>query len=158
VFNVVKFRNIITSIVNQHGESIDSDFHLGIESDLDAVVDVSIERHGDKLTACQYYLQQGDLMRDPEVRSRVESNGEFILVYVKCSVEEAKRRDPKGLYEQAVEEKIENFTGINHLFQEPHNPGDHRRYRTSDRIRICQSRAATSVGTGCFGGVYWWKI
>jgi adenylylsulfate kinase-like enzyme len=52
----------------------------------------------------------------------VEPNGEFVLVYVKCSVEEAKRRDPKGLYEQALEGKVENFTGINHPFQEPHSP------------------------------------
>lgn len=62
--------------------------------------------------------------REAQFRARdiVEPNGEFVLVYVKCSVEEAKRRDPKGLYEQALEEKIENFTGINHPFQEPHNP------------------------------------
>jgi adenylylsulfate kinase len=62
--------------------------------------------------------------RKAQFRARdiVEPNGEFVLVYVKCSVEEAKRRDPKGLYEQAVENKIENFTGINHPFQEPHNP------------------------------------
>jgi adenylylsulfate kinase len=26
------------------------------------------------------------------------------------------------MYKQAVEGKIENFTGINHPFQEPHNP------------------------------------
>jgi adenylylsulfate kinase len=62
--------------------------------------------------------------REAQFRARdiVEPNGEFVLVYVKCSVEEAKRRDPKGLYKQALEEKIENFTGINHPFQEPHNP------------------------------------
>lgn len=39
---------------------------------------------------------------------------EFILVYVRCSVDECENRDPKGLYEQAREGKIENFTGINH--------------------------------------------
>lgn len=62
--------------------------------------------------------------RDAQFRARdiIEPDGEFVLVYVKCSVEEAKRRDPKGLYEQALEGKIENFTGINHPFQEPHNP------------------------------------
>lgn len=62
--------------------------------------------------------------REAQFRARdiVESNDEFVLVYVKCSVEEAKRRDPKGLYEQALEGKIENFTGINHPFQEPHSP------------------------------------
>jgi adenylylsulfate kinase len=45
-----------------------------------------------------------------------------MLIYVKCSVETAADRDPKNLYKQAKEGKIENFTGINHPFQEPHNP------------------------------------
>lgn len=57
-----------------------------------------------------------------QAREIVEPDGEFVLVYVKCSVEECARRDPKGLYEQAREGKLDNFTGINHPFQEPHNP------------------------------------
>lgn len=57
-----------------------------------------------------------------QAREIVEPDGTFVLIYVKCSVEEAVRRDPKGLYERAKEGKIENFTGINHPFQEPHNP------------------------------------
>jgi adenylylsulfate kinase len=62
--------------------------------------------------------------RDSQEQAReiIEDEGEFILVYVKCSVEAAEERDPKGLYEQARESKIEKFTGINHPFQEPHNP------------------------------------
>lgn len=57
-----------------------------------------------------------------EARDIIEPDGEFVLVYVKCSVEEAKRRDPKGLYADAEAGKIDKFTGINHPFQEPHNP------------------------------------
>lgn len=57
-----------------------------------------------------------------QARDIVEPDGEFVLIYVKCSVEECARRDPKGLYEQAQEGKLENFTGVNHPFQEPHNP------------------------------------
>lgn len=62
--------------------------------------------------------------RDAQQQAReiIESEGEFVLVYVKCSVEEAARRDPKNLYQQAQEGNIENFTGVNHPFQEPHNP------------------------------------
>jgi len=62
--------------------------------------------------------------RDAQQQAReiIESEGEFVLVYVKCSVEEAANRDPKNLYQQAQEGKIENFTGVNHPFQEPHNP------------------------------------
>lgn len=57
-----------------------------------------------------------------QARNIVEDAGEFVLIWVKCSVEAAEERDPKDLYEQAREGKIEKFTGINHPFQEPLNP------------------------------------
>jgi adenylylsulfate kinase len=57
-----------------------------------------------------------------QAREIVEEDGQFVLVYVKCSVEEAAKRDPKNLYKRAKAGKIENFTGINHPFEEPHNP------------------------------------
>jgi adenylylsulfate kinase len=57
-----------------------------------------------------------------QARDIVEEEGEFVLVYVKCSVEECEQRDPKNLYQQARDGKIPNFTGISHPFQEPHNP------------------------------------
>ena len=62
--------------------------------------------------------------RDSQQQARdiIEDEGEFVLVHVKCSVEAAQERDPKGLYEKAREGKIEKFTGINHPFQEPLNP------------------------------------
>jgi len=56
-----------------------------------------------------------------EAREIVEEEGQFVLVYVKCSTEECARRDPKNLYEKAEEGKIENFTAVNHPFQEPHD-------------------------------------
>jgi adenylylsulfate kinase len=62
--------------------------------------------------------------RDSQRKAReiVEEDGTFVLVYVKCFVEECVRRDPKNLYEQAKAGKIDNFTGISHPFEEPHNP------------------------------------
>ena len=62
--------------------------------------------------------------RDSQQQARdiIEDEGEFVLVHIKCSVEAAQERDPKGLYEKAREGKIEKFTGINHPFQEPLNP------------------------------------
>lgn len=62
--------------------------------------------------------------RDSQEQARdiIEDEGNFVLVYVKCSVESAAERDPKGLYEQARNGNIEKFTGINHPFQEPLNP------------------------------------
>ncbi|MDY6775293.1 MAG: adenylyl-sulfate kinase [Halobacteria archaeon] len=57
-----------------------------------------------------------------EIRDIIEPTGKVVLIYVKASVETCAERDPKGLYEKAQEGKIENFTGVNHPFQEPHNP------------------------------------
>lgn len=57
-----------------------------------------------------------------QARDLVEDEGDFVLIYVKCSVGAAEKRDPKELYKQARKGKIEKFTGINHPFQEPLNP------------------------------------
>jgi adenylylsulfate kinase len=62
--------------------------------------------------------------RDSQQQAReiIEDGGDFVLIYTKCSLEAAERRDPKGLYEQAKAGKIEKFTGVNHPFQEPLKP------------------------------------
>lgn len=62
--------------------------------------------------------------RDAQKQARdiIEPDGDFVLIHVKCSVDEAARRDPKGLYEQAKRGEIEKFTGISHPFQPPHDP------------------------------------
>jgi adenylylsulfate kinase len=57
-----------------------------------------------------------------QAREIIEDEGDFVLVYAKCSIEECERRDPKDLYKQAREGKIDKFTGVNHPFQEPHDP------------------------------------
>ncbi|MFC7371831.1 adenylyl-sulfate kinase [Fictibacillus iocasae] len=56
-----------------------------------------------------------------KVRSLFESGG-FIEVYVKCSLEECERRDPKGLYKKARSGLIGDFTGISAPYEEPLNP------------------------------------
>lgn len=57
--------------------------------------------------------------RDSQEQARdiIEDEGEFIQIYAKCSVEAAEERDLKGLYQQAREENIEKFTGVNHPFR-----------------------------------------
>ena len=42
-------------------------------------------------------------------------------VYVKCSLDTCKNRDPKGLYEKAIKGEIPDFTGISAPFEEPEN-------------------------------------
>jgi len=46
----------------------------------------------------------------------------FVEVYLKCSVEECIRRDPKGLYKKALAGEISNMTGIQDPYEEPVNP------------------------------------
>ena len=50
-----------------------------------------------------------------------EEIGEFIEVYVECSVEECARRDVKGLYAKALAGEIENFTGVSDPYEPPEN-------------------------------------
>lgn len=51
-----------------------------------------------------------------------EMIGDFVEVYVKCSVEACKERDVKGHYKKALSGEIPNFTGISDPYEEPENP------------------------------------
>ena len=48
--------------------------------------------------------------------------GDFIEVFVSCSVEECERRDPKGHYKLARSGKIPEFTGISAPYEAPDKP------------------------------------
>lgn len=48
--------------------------------------------------------------------------GEFFEVFVQVPLEEAERRDPKGLYKKARAGEIKEFTGISAPYEEPLNP------------------------------------
>jgi len=55
-----------------------------------------------------------------EVRAlHVESGYPFVEVFVDCALEEAERRDPKGLYKKARAGEIKNFTGIDDPYEAP---------------------------------------
>ncbi|TVQ38229.1 MAG: adenylyl-sulfate kinase, partial [Spirochaetaceae bacterium] len=43
----------------------------------------------------------------------------FLEVYVRCDIEECKRRDPKGLYGKAERGEITGFTGVDDPYEEP---------------------------------------
>ena len=61
-----------------------------------------------------------------EVRSLHEAtNLEFIEVHVDCSLAEAEKRDPKGLYKKARAGEIKNFTGIDDPYEAPSKPEIH---------------------------------
>jgi adenylyl-sulfate kinase len=55
-------------------------------------------------------------------RERVEEFGPFVEVFVDVSVEEATRRDTKGLYEKALRGEIKGFTGVDDPYERPEEP------------------------------------
>jgi adenylylsulfate kinase len=50
------------------------------------------------------------------IREMVKNN---IVVYVKADIETCKARDYKGKYEKALAGELQNFTGVNDIYEEP---------------------------------------
>jgi adenylylsulfate kinase len=58
-------------------------------------------------------------------RERVRSllpHGDFIEIYVRCSLEVCEERDVKGLYKRARAGEIKDFTGISSPYEAPERP------------------------------------
>lgn len=67
-----------------------------------------------------------------------EAGLDFIEVYVDCSLDEAEKRDPKGLYKKARAGEIKGFTGIDDPYEAPENPEIHLR---TDQMTLDQEVA-----------------
>jgi adenylylsulfate kinase len=48
--------------------------------------------------------------------------GRFVEIYVKCPLDVAEERDPKGLYKKARAGEIPQFTGVSDPYEEPEAP------------------------------------
>ena len=48
--------------------------------------------------------------------------GNFIEIYVECSVEKLAERDVKGLYKKALAGEVKNFTGVTDPYEPPLDP------------------------------------
>jgi adenylylsulfate kinase len=57
---------------------------------------------------------------DRQLARELVEQKEFHEVYVKCSLTECEKRDPKGLYQKARNGEIPQFTGISAPYEEPH--------------------------------------
>ena len=51
-----------------------------------------------------------------------EQIGQFIEIYVRCSIEALTQRDVKGLYKKALAGEIKNFTGVSDPYEPPETP------------------------------------
>jgi len=70
------------------------------------------------------------------VRKLHEASGmQFIEVFVDCALDEAEKRDPKGLYKKARAGEIKNFTGIDDPYEAPEAPEIHLH---TDRMTLQQ--------------------
>lgn len=67
------------------------------------------------------YRADRDLVRE----LHAASNMDFVEVFVDCSLEEAEKRDPKGLYKKARAGEIKGFTGIDDPYEAPEAPEVH---------------------------------
>jgi bifunctional enzyme CysN/CysC len=50
------------------------------------------------------------------------AEGDFIEIFVDTPLEEAERRDTKGLYKKARAGKLANFTGVDSPYETPESP------------------------------------
>lgn len=48
--------------------------------------------------------------------------GNFVEVYVRCSIDECEKRDVKGLFKKARAGEIKGFTGVDDPYEEPLHP------------------------------------
>ena len=71
-----------------------------------------------------------------DMARRLISNGEFIEIFVDIPLEEAERRDVKGLYAKARRGELPNFTGVDSPYEVPENPEIHLR-SGEDSIEVC---------------------
>lgn len=60
--------------------------------------------------------------RDIVRKLHVDDGMDFIEVYVDVPLDEAEKRDPKGLYKKARAGEIKNFTGISDPYEAPESP------------------------------------
>ena len=75
-----------------------------------------------------------------EVRALHDAAGiPFVEVFVDCALDEAERRDPKGLYAKARAGEIKNFTGIDDPYEAPSAPEIHLR---TDKMSLQEEVAA----------------
>jgi adenylylsulfate kinase len=59
---------------------------------------------------------------DREYVRKCLSGDNFYEIYVKCSIQECQKRDPKGMYDKARKGIIKHYTGVSAPYEEPESP------------------------------------
>jgi bifunctional enzyme CysN/CysC len=66
--------------------------------------------------------------------------GEFVEIFIDTALEEAEKRDPKGLYRKARAGELRHFTGIDSPYEPPERPEIH-----IDTARTSAEQAAERI-------------
>lgn len=65
-----------------------------------------------------------------------QANLPFLEIFVDCPLQEAEKRDPKGLYKKARAGQLKGFTGIDDPYEAPETPELHLR---TDLLSVAES-------------------
>ena len=90
----------------------------------------------------------GRVKSKPQLEEMVRQmmpEGEFFEIFIDTPLEEAERRDVKGLYKKARAGEIANFTGID----SPYEPPEHPEIRV-DTTRLSPEQAADRIVDALF--------
>lgn len=58
-------------------------------------------------------------IRERKLVKDLVEEAEFIEIFIDTPLEVCESRDPKGLYKKAVNGELQNFTGVNDIYEEP---------------------------------------
>jgi len=78
---------------------------------------VNTLQHNSISTVCSFVSPYHESRK--AIREMVKNN---IIVYLKTDIESCKQRDYKGVYKKALSGELQNFSGINDIYEEPQNP------------------------------------
>ena len=91
--------------------------------------------------------------RDVRDEIRREHEAPFVEIFVDCPLEELKKRDPKGLYAEALAGRLQNFSGVSDPYERPTTP---EITVHTDRETVDQSKAVVVswlAGRGLLDGI-----
>ena len=80
-----------------------------------------------------------------DMARRLFKEGEFVEVFVDLSVEEAEKRDAKGLYAKARRGELPNFTGLDSEYEPPEAPEVHLD-SCAEQVDACVARLLAYLG------------
>ena len=90
--------------------------------------------------------------RTERARARARlPEGEFIEVFVDASVDECRRRDPKGLYQKADAGLLPGFTGVDAPYEAPEDPELHLRTADASPEELAEVVVVELRRRGVFG-------